>query len=189
MPSFLLTGPSTEPLTLAEAKNFLRVEIGDDDGLISALIAAARIHVEAETRRALMIQTWRLIRDEWPADGRLRVLPAPLREVTAARIYDAQHVAHDVDTQAFVVDTAGAAITFAPWALPAPGRAFAGIEIDISAGYSDAPADVPEPLRQAMRLLVAQWYESRVISAVGQDVTQLPAGVSALLAHYRMLAL
>jgi uncharacterized phiE125 gp8 family phage protein len=189
MPTFLLTGPSAEPLTLAEAKNFLRVEIGEDDDLIAALIAAARIHVEAETRRALMNQTWRLVRDDWPADGRLRVLPAPLRAVAAARVYDAQNVAHDFDPQAFVVDTAGAALSFAPWAVPAPGRAFAGIEIDISAGYGDGPADVPEPLRQAMRLLVAEWYDNRVISAVGQGVTQPPAGVSALIAPYRMLAL
>ena len=189
MSSFLLTGPSAEPLTLAEAKNFLRVDISDDDDLIAALIAGARIHVEAETRRALITQTWRLVRDEWPADGRLRVLPAPLRSVTAARVRDAQNVAHAVDPQAFVVDTAGAALTFAPWAMAAPGRAFAGIEIDVEAGYGDAAADVPEPLRQAIRLLVAQWYENRGISAAGQGVTQLPSNVSALIAPYRMLAL
>lgn len=108
MPSFLLDAPAAEPLSLAEAKNFLRVDVDDDDDLIAALIASARLHVEAETRRALITQTWRLVRDEWPADGRFAVLPAPLRSVSAARVYDAQNTAHAVDPQAFVVDTAGA---------------------------------------------------------------------------------
>ncbi len=189
MPSFLLAAPEAEPLSLAEAKNFLRVDVGDDDDLISALISAARIHVEAGTRRALITQTWRLVRDEWPGDGRMAVLPAPPRAVTAARVYDAQNVSHAVDTQNFIVDSAGAAISFPRWAVATPGRPFAGIEIDVEAGYGEAATDVPEPLRQAIRLLVAHWYENRSIAATGQTVTTLPATVSAMIAPYRMLAL
>ena len=41
------------------------------------------------TKRALITQTWRLIRDYWPPDGRIAVVPAPLRSVAAARVYDA----------------------------------------------------------------------------------------------------
>ena len=53
MPSILLTGPAAEPVMLAEAKLFLRVEHDDDDDLIGALIAGSRIHVEAATRRGI----------------------------------------------------------------------------------------------------------------------------------------
>src|SRR6185295_19907165 len=74
MPSILLTGPAVEPVTLAEAKLFLRVEHDDDDDLIAALVAGSRIHVEAQTRRALITQTWRLTRDAWPRSGRFFVL-------------------------------------------------------------------------------------------------------------------
>jgi uncharacterized phiE125 gp8 family phage protein len=38
--------------------------------VIAALIAGARVHVEAQTRRALITQSWRLVRDVWPIDGR-----------------------------------------------------------------------------------------------------------------------
>jgi uncharacterized phiE125 gp8 family phage protein len=186
MPSILLTGPAVEPLTLGEAKAYLRVEHGDDDSVIAALIAGARIHVETQTRRVLITQTWRLVRDSWPADGRLFVSPSPLREIVAARVYHADRTALAIDTQAFVIDKAAspAVIAFAPWSLPAPDRPAAGIEIDVKAGYGDAAADVPEPLRQAIRLLLVHWYENR-----GTAEAVLPASVSAVIAPYRALSL
>lgn len=52
MPSHLIAAPAIEPITLAEAKLFLRIEHDDEDTAIAALIAAARQHVEMATRRA-----------------------------------------------------------------------------------------------------------------------------------------
>jgi uncharacterized phiE125 gp8 family phage protein len=191
MSSILLTPPAVEPVTLAEAKAFLRVEHDDDDDMIATLIAAARSQIEAQTRRALITQTWQLIRDSWPPDGRLVVLPAPLGEVLAARIYDAGGLADSVDLQAFTIDKAAAPaiIAFPPWSMAAPGRAVAGIEIDVEAGYGDDPADVPQPLRQAITLLVAHWYENRGLIAVGQSFAVLPTTVAAMIAPYRVLSL
>jgi uncharacterized phiE125 gp8 family phage protein len=186
MPSILLVPPVTEPVSLAQAKAFLRVEHGDDDDLITSLIAAARARVEALTRRALIVQTWRLVRDAWPGDGRLPVLPAPLRALIAARVHEAGGNTLTLDLQAFTLDTAAATgvIAFAPWSLPVPGRAVAGIELDIEVGYG-AAADVPAPLAQAIQLLVAHAYENR--AAAGDATT--PDHVAALVAPYRVLAL
>lgn len=97
MPSILLTAPAVEPLSLAEAKAFLRVEHNDDDDVIGALIAGSRIHIEAQTRRAMITQGWRITADRWPEDGRLAVRPAPLQELTAARVYDFNNIAQAID--------------------------------------------------------------------------------------------
>lgn len=191
MPSILLTGPAAEPVTLAEAKLFLRVEHDDEDDLIEALIAGSRIHVEAQTHRALITQTWRLVRDTWPDNGRLGVLPVPLASLVAARTYDAAGTAHTFDTAVFTLDKASAPalLSFAPGALPVPGRTVAGIEVDVTVGYGTTAASVPEPLRQAIRLLTAHWYENRGLVAAGGGAAVLPASVAALIAPYRVLSL
>jgi uncharacterized phiE125 gp8 family phage protein len=190
MSAILLTAPAVEPVSLDEARSFLRVEHNDDDEVIAALAAGARIHVEAATRRALITQAWRLSADGWPEDGRLAVRPGPLQSLTAARVYDLENMAHDVDVQAFVPDLGGSALVFAPWAVPAPGRSALGIELDVAVGYGDAAIDVPEPLRQAIRLLVAHWYDNRGLIVAGTtQAAVLPQAVAALLAPYRMLSL
>jgi uncharacterized phiE125 gp8 family phage protein len=188
MSSRLLNAPAVEPLSLAEAKAFLRVEHGDDDDVITALIAASRIHIEARTRQALVTQSWRIPLDQWPIDGRVAVRPAPLQTLTAARVYDDEGGTQTIDLQAFVVDSGASVLAFAPWTLPQPERLAAGIELDVTVGYGEAATDVPEPLRQAIRLLVGHWYENRGLAAVG-TVTILPTTVAALIAPYRMLTL
>src|SRR3954447_1111859 len=187
MSSILLTPAATEPLTLADAKSYLRVARSDDDAVITALIAAARSHVEAQTRRALITQTWRLIRDCWPPDGRIVVSPAPLRSVSAARVYDASGATHAIDPAVFVADKGADVLSLTPATLAPPGRIAAGIEIDVTVGYGDAPSDVPEDLRQALFLLICHWYENRGLIAVGDGVAVLPATIAALIAPYRVL--
>jgi uncharacterized phiE125 gp8 family phage protein len=189
MSAILLIPPSAEPWSVAEAKTFLRVEHGDDDAVIAALIAAARGHVEALSRRALLVQRWRVVLDAWPDNGRLDPRIGPLRSVIAARTFDAANNAHSIDVATLVVDAAANIIASRCWAMPQPGRLTAGIELDVELGYGALAADVPDALRHAIRMLVAHWYENRGLAAIGGNVAMLPAGVGALVAPYRMRSL
>jgi uncharacterized phiE125 gp8 family phage protein len=160
MSAILLAGPAAEPLSLAEAKAFLRVAHDDDDALIAALIAAARGQIEALTRRALLVQTWRIVLDRWPTNGRVTPRIGPLRSVRAARLFDSANMAHALDLQCFAVDAARDAIAAPCWSLPPPGRDLAGIEFDIEVGFGTLASEVPEPQRQAIRLLLSHWYDN-----------------------------
>jgi uncharacterized phiE125 gp8 family phage protein len=172
-------------------KAFLRVEHDADDDVIASLVASARIHIEAQTRRALLMQTWRLTRDVWPAGGVVPLLPVPLIGIEAVRVFRADGGADTLDPDIFTLDKASAParLGFAPGALPAPGRTFAGIEFDIVAGYGEAAEDVPAPLRQAIRLLVAHWHENRALIAASGEVASVPAAITALIAPFRVLSL
>lgn len=64
-----LSGPSGEPVTLAEAKLHLRVTETSQDALISALITAARGAAEQITRRQLMTSQFLLTLDRFPWPG------------------------------------------------------------------------------------------------------------------------
>jgi len=190
MSSILLTPPAVEPLSLAEAKDYLRVAHDDDDAVIAALIASARAHVETQTRRALITQTWRHNLDMWPLDDRVLVLPAPLQGLAAVRVYDEAGDAQAIDLETFVVDTISApgVVSFPPWSVPGPGRRHAGIELDTVVGYGDAAVDVPPSLKLAIRMLVAHWYENRGV-VVDSGAAPPFATVAELIGPYRVLSL
>lgn len=187
MPSQVIAAPAIEPITLAEAKLFLRIEHDDDDTAVAALIVAARQHVEAATRRALITQDWRLTRDAWPPGGIIQVLPAPLQTLIGIEVADEAGTMHALDLQHFVVDSVGSRIAFAPWTPTRPGIAVGGIVIEVRCGEGDTADSVPAPLRQAMLMLIAHWYEQRGVAAPAQQ--ELPQGVAALLAPFRRVSL
>jgi len=68
------SGPSSEPVTLAEAKLRLRVDHNDEDALIGALIASARESAEHELGRSIIATTWVLTLDRFPTSI---LLPMP----------------------------------------------------------------------------------------------------------------
>jgi uncharacterized phiE125 gp8 family phage protein len=187
MSMILLEGPAEEPLALAAAKQWLRVEHDDDDDLVAALITAARLQAEAETRRLLVSQRWRLVMDFWPAGGSVAVPLGPLLSVEAARVHAADGSEIALDIEPIVVNAAAQPPRLTLPTRPVP-RGEAGVEIDLVLGYGDA-ADVPEPFRQAIRLILADWYDNRALLPPPGNAQQLPAAACAMLAPYKILRL
>ncbi|WP_244512463.1 head-tail connector protein [Filomicrobium insigne] len=185
----LQSGPASEPVSVEEAKGYLRIDGNSEDALVSSLILTSRLHVEAALGVALITQDWRLVLDHWPRSGAVRLPLRPLQSVNAVRVFDADGGHATVDPARYVVDTAGTPArliaTVAGW--PKPTRVGNGIEIDLTAGYGGALEDVPEPIRQALLLLVAHWYEHRDPIEIGSDGVAIPASVSRLLKPYRMV--
>ena len=185
MSPILLTPPASEPVSLADAKAWLRIDTIAEDDAISALIVAARLTAENFTRRKLLNQSWRLVLDAWPQDNILRLKLAPFQSVLAARVYDINNIAQPLAPALWTLDAnpeaARLLFTTNP---PAPGRPIAGIEIDVSLGYGPTPTSVPEPVRQAIRMLVARWYENRGDVPGDAGAAHIPASVAALLAPF-----
>jgi uncharacterized phiE125 gp8 family phage protein len=98
----LIEGPLQEPITLNEAKAWMKVEINDDDAIITALISEARTFIEDQTNRALFVQTWDLVLDEMPSVLRLHI--TPLRSVTGMYYTDIEGVEWTEDDDYYIVD-------------------------------------------------------------------------------------
>jgi uncharacterized phiE125 gp8 family phage protein len=181
----LLTPPVIEPVTLDEARDYLRLDSEDEDELVENLIRAARHLVEAASGQMLIHQTWRLSLNAWPVMGRLRLPIEPLDAVIGARVLDEAGAAQDIDLSVFAIDSgARPPAILAIGALPRPGRRLNGIEIDVRAGHGAIRAEVPPQLRLAVLKLVAHWFENRG-DATGERISAMPGEVTALTAPWR----
>jgi len=58
--------PTTEPLSLDEVKEHLRIESSAEDALLQVYIEAAREICEHNTSRVLVTQTWESVFDAFP---------------------------------------------------------------------------------------------------------------------------
>lgn len=183
----LVDGPQLEPLSLIEAKTWLRVDGTDEDSLIQALIIAARLMVESEIGLVLLAQNWRIIGDAWPEEETIPVRIGRILSVAGGRVFPASGAAQALPSTNFEILRGADSDSILPLSRPAPGRLRGGVEIDIRIGFGEFAAQVPEPLRLAVRQLVAHWYENRGDAAMSER--GIPAPVRALLAPFRRLRL
>jgi uncharacterized phiE125 gp8 family phage protein len=184
----LTSAPALEPVTVAEAKAHLRIDAGDEDTLIASLILTSRLHLETALSLALITQSWRLLLDRWPLTKDLEMPLRPLQSIEEVRVLPADGAATVIDADKYLADTVSVpprlVRTGVIW--PQPGKAANGVEIDFTAGYGAAPSAVPAPLRQAVLLLIAHWYENREPIAVGSAEMVVPGPVSELIEPFRV---
>ena len=174
MTPILLAGPAVEPVTLAEMRAYLRLDDEAEDGLVSALIGAARLLVEAASGRILVEQSWRLVLDRWP---RSRIVAPPFSPLIAVEGVRVERGGGDPGVEG--VRLLGEDRLLVDPAVPDPLPVRGGIEIDLRAGYG-GPEAVPPPLVQAIRVLVARWFENR-----GETEIALPADLGPLVLPFR----
>lgn len=183
----LVTAPTVEPVTLAEAKTHLRVDGTDDDTLISALITAAREHVDGRDGwlgRALCTQTWDCHYDTFPDDGLLYLPLAPVQSVTSVKYIDPDGVQQTFSSDNYAL---GADLDWSPRVILGWDKSWPSIRavpeavtVRVVAGY----ASVPRPICQALLLLIGHWHEHREAVMEG-TFREVPTTVSALLTPYR----
>jgi uncharacterized phiE125 gp8 family phage protein len=84
------------PVTLADAKQHSRIDIDDDDALITAQLAAAVVRGEQVTNRQFAPATWTLKLDAFPGTDTIELPKPPLLSVSSI-----QYVDTDGATQTF----------------------------------------------------------------------------------------
>lgn len=180
----LIHPPQAEPLTLAEVKAHLRLDAGEEDALFAALIRTAREHLERVTGLCLLRQTWRLYLDGWPPGDVIPIGKGPVQAIETILVFDGQGRSTDITAADRLLD--GEARPARLWLRDpsAPGRAMNGIEIDFIAGYGEAGTDVPDTLKRAMLMHVAQMFAFRGAVTLENQPAGVPAGYERLVSPF-----
>ena len=196
------TEPASEPITLAEAKSYLRIDSSGDDALITSLISTARKLCEEHTQRAFMSQTLQLFLDNLddidnPLWEGMRTGPylnyyknyidlpmPPVVSVTHVKTFDDDDNATTFSSSNYYVDNAkqpARIVLRTGETFPTALRVANAIEVQYVVGYSSASA-VPEPIKFAIYQVLTYLYEHRGDMYEGK--TSLPATATKLLAPY-----
>lgn len=194
----VLTAPDVEPVSLEEAKLHLKVEVDEDDDLVTGMIAAARQWAEGFLNRAIITQELRLSLPCFPGGADLERVtqqlgagfPGGVIELPMPRLQSVDEVAYiDLDgagqtlaegAEGYQVDLRSVPGRLAPaynrsWPSTRAG-VFNAVSITYTAGYGDAADDVPQCVRRGILIVVGGLHENRQAWETGTIVTELKMG-------------
>lgn len=201
----LTSPPAIMPVALADAKAFARVDITDDDTLITALITAATALVETRTKMSFVQRSYAWQLDYFPnrvvfsqggvwvnwlnsriypwAQGQVLYAPKPpLVSVSSITYYDQTNTLQTLSPSLYML-TPGVPGRIAPqpstqW--PATQDMIGAVTITFTAGYSTDASLMPPQILTAIKFLVSHWYRKReAVSDVA--MMEVPQTVKALL--------
>ena len=175
------TAPSSEPITLSEAKLYLRVDNSADDALITALITAAREAVERYTSRALGTQTITQVLDCFPGFG-FRLAVHPVQSITSVTYKDENGNTQTLSSSIYMLDNyemPNGVVLKANQQFPSVYPETNAVTVVYVAG--EVAGNVPKAILQAMYLAIADFYENRT-----NYVKRLPTAAEYLLDQFRV---
>jgi uncharacterized phiE125 gp8 family phage protein len=189
--------PGNEPLTVTEAKNFLKVDSADDDTLIADQIRGSRAWAEEYLQRALITQTWELTLDAFPV---VDLMKNPLAEIRlplgkCQSIISFRYVDEDGATQNMVgaspvefqqdLNAYGAGVLAPEYggSWPSIRQVLSPIIVRFTAGYGTTSTEIPEQILDGIRFRLATVYEGRGQQDVKGDPVKL---AEALIGPYRL---
>lgn len=188
----LITGPTVEPLDLDEAKKYLRFTATSEDTLIDTMIAAARQYFEQQTGVICITQTWELGLSGAPVSSEIELPRAPLQSVVSIVSGD------DDDTfgtgnYSMAVGTGAAGsrgrvrlTTGSSWPSVTTVQS-AAIRVRYTAGFGDAPGDVPELVKLAIGMILGSFhgYRSETIEPIGTAPQLIPFGAAQIIREFK----
>lgn len=182
----LQTAATVLPVSLVEAKLHLRVDVSDEDALITSLIGSATLEAEHLMGRAVMPQKWQVMLDAFASSIDLQ--RPPVTAVDSVKYVDA--VTGTLTTVSPSVYQFVAGSEYTARVVPAYGQVWPSaraqteaVQIIFSTGYVDA-ASVPEPIKSWIKLRVGALYENREAWTAGVKIERNEF-VDFLLDRYR----
>lgn len=200
----MVTGPPAEPITLSDAKNFLRVDSTQDDTLIPSIITAARMVCETVCNRTFVQTTWMQSQDRFPYAipinyfpfytlermpnqlwGRITLPQPPIQSVTSIVYIDPNGDQQTLDPSLYQVEVPGNGVgTITPaygTIFPATRLQLDAVQVTFVSGYDNTGTLTPECAKMAIRMMINHLYNNRT-PVRDVAMVEVPWTVRALLA-------
>ena len=176
--------PLVEPLTLDEAKDFLRVLDNDSDTLISSMISAVREHVQNVTNRQLEVATYELYADSFIS----ALSKNPIKSIDKIEYMDANgdYLLLDSNLYYLYEDLEVGHIDYlqlvsAPY--PNIQDHKKAVKITFTCGYDK----VPEAIKAYMRVKISTLFENREEFVIGAPIAEFGSRfIENLLSPYKI---
>jgi uncharacterized phiE125 gp8 family phage protein len=190
----LVTPPASEPLGVEEVKQLLRIDVPDEDDMVTAMAVAARQTVEEHLSRSLLTQTWELGLPCFPREYKIILPRGPVQSVTSISYTDSAGTSHTMTAGTDYLtdlynDWAEVVLPFGKVWPPIVLTTARPVVIRFVAGYGDTADTIPVPILLAIKQMVGGWYENRedyTVARTSQAVVELPNAGRNLLANYRL---
>jgi uncharacterized phiE125 gp8 family phage protein len=181
----LVTAPSTEPLTYAEVKAYLRLNGDTEQTFVTSLITVARQYVESQIWRPLISQVWSMNFDFSELNTQVyNINKTPIISVSSVTYYDANNTLQTLSASNYEYDIYGNPGRFRIKSMPQIYDRMNALQVNFTCGYADA-ASVPLPIKQAMYMLIGHYYENRQDVVTGTQVNKIDEASEHLLNPYR----
>ncbi len=174
----VLVEPVIEPVTLLEAKAWLRLDHGQEDALVSQLISTSRIRSETITKRAMNTQTLQECVLARPDTGVIEATILPVQAILEIAELHLDGTEQVLDAGSYIPDLDNGRVI-----LGKSGK-HSRYRIKYIAGYGDSISDVPSPLKTAILLQVGWLFEHR-----DEDGGAIPHAAQVLLSSYTRVQL
>lgn len=183
-----VNAPSIDPVSIAECKRHMRIEHSDDDEIIGSLINVAvnYLDVTGMLGKAMITQTWAEYVDFHATTVHLSI--TPVQSVSSIQYYDVNNVLQtDTLSNYYIIGTKGYKTIYpkSGYSWPVTFKRDDAIKITYVVGFGDTAESVPETVRHAIKMLVANYYENRENELIGTISKTLPFGVEQLIAMER----
>lgn len=169
------TQPASEPISLKEAKKHLNIEddFTEDDVYITSLITVAREYAEGFQKKSICGYTLELLQDSFTDPIILE--KGPVQSVTSVKFTRADGSQVVIAPSDYILSSDGRLYAKSYWPMDTLMKVD-GVRVEYVTGENP----IPLATKQAILLLISNWYENREPMTKGVT-SKVPFSVQALL--------
>ncbi len=190
----IITQPAIEPVTLAEMRTQIGINLAADtvsDTTITRRIKEARMFCENYMQRPIITQTKEIRLNSFPNEnyGKIKLTPN-LLSIVSVKYIDTNGTEQTLGSSNYVMDNYSRIGKVTPvygvvW--PSTRNEPNAVRVQFTCGYGPAVSDVPDLIREAIMLLVGHWMNFQPSIESGTTITRVPFAATDLLDHYRIM--